>query len=166
MIYYYRRQPYFFSDELLSETGYWLGVCHGWFHLHGLPQAPRSGSEIYKTKNSSCPQRDSNSRPLDCEGIALTARPWRSDCRRVKTQLGFPCAVLIFMIIRGRVFFSCIQYCTHITSVLFCGLKNYYIRVLVHRLNIQSLCSPLLVDCSRIELPRLYIVAALQLGRL
>ena len=34
MIYHYRRQPYFFSDELLSETGYLLGVFHGWFHLH------------------------------------------------------------------------------------------------------------------------------------
>ena len=42
----------FFSNELLSETGYWLSVCHGWFHLHGLPQAARSGSEVYKTKNS------------------------------------------------------------------------------------------------------------------
>ena len=54
----------FFPDELLSETGYWLSVCHGSFHLHGLPQAARSGSELYKTKNYSCPQRDSNSRPL------------------------------------------------------------------------------------------------------
>ena len=52
----------FFSDELLSETGYWLGVCHGSFHLHGLPPAARSGSEIYKMNN---PQWDSNSRPLD-----------------------------------------------------------------------------------------------------
>ena len=67
----------FFSDELLSATGYWLGVCHGWFHLHRLPLAARSRSEIYKMKNSSCPQRDSNSRPLDWEAIALTARPRR-----------------------------------------------------------------------------------------
>ena len=67
----------FFSDELLSETGYWLGVCHGWFHLHRLPLAARSGSEICKMKNSSCPQRDSNSRPSDWEAIALTARPRR-----------------------------------------------------------------------------------------
>ena len=59
----------FSSNELLSETGYWLGVCHGWFHLHGLPPAARSGSEIYKIKNSSCPQRDSNSRPLDFEAM-------------------------------------------------------------------------------------------------
>ena len=45
----------FFSDELLSETGYWLGVCHGWFHLHGIPLAARSRSEIYKTKSTSRP---------------------------------------------------------------------------------------------------------------
>ena len=38
-----------------------------------------SGSEIYKMKNSSCSQRDSNSRLLDSEAIALTARLRRSD---------------------------------------------------------------------------------------
>ena len=69
----------FFSNELLSETGYGLGVCHCGFHLHGLPLAARSGSEIYKMKNSSCQQRDLNSRPLDCEAIALNARPFRPD---------------------------------------------------------------------------------------
>ena len=57
----------FFTNKLLSETGYLLGVCRGGFHLHGLPLAARSGIQIYKMKNSSCPQRDSNSRPLDCE---------------------------------------------------------------------------------------------------
>ena len=36
----------FFYIELLSETGYWLDVCHGFFHLYGLLQAARSGSEI------------------------------------------------------------------------------------------------------------------------
>ena len=25
-----------------SKTGYWLGVCYGWFHLHGLTRAARS----------------------------------------------------------------------------------------------------------------------------
>ena len=84
VIYYYRRQV-IFCDELLSATGYWLGVCHGWFHLHGLPLAARNGSEIYKTKNTSCPKRDSNSRPFDCEAIAFTARPRRSSYQRVKS---------------------------------------------------------------------------------
>ena len=70
-----RRQQYFYI-ELLSETGYWLDVCRGWFHLHELPQAARSGSEIYKMKNSSCPQRDLNSRPIDLEATTVTIRPW------------------------------------------------------------------------------------------
>ena len=25
-----------FSSEHFSTTGYYIGVCHGWFHLHGL----------------------------------------------------------------------------------------------------------------------------------
>ena len=70
-----RRQLYFYI-ELLSETGYWLDVCHGWFHLHGRPQAARRGSDIYKMKNSSCPQWDLISRPLDLEDNAVTIRPW------------------------------------------------------------------------------------------
>ena len=37
------KQPYF-SCEPISKTGYWLGVCHGWFHLHGLTRATRSES--------------------------------------------------------------------------------------------------------------------------
>ena len=32
----------FFSCEPISKTGYWLNVCYGWFHLHGLTQAARS----------------------------------------------------------------------------------------------------------------------------
>ena len=35
-----------FSCEPISKTGYWLGVCYGWFHLHWLTRAARS--EIYK----------------------------------------------------------------------------------------------------------------------
>ena len=31
-----------FSCEPFSKTGYWLGVCYGWFHLHGLTRAARS----------------------------------------------------------------------------------------------------------------------------
>ena len=157
MIYDCRRQPYFFSDELLSETGYWLGVCHGWFHLHRLPPAARSGSEIYKMKNSSCPQRDSNSRPSDWEAIALTARPRRPVLQPCLNLTRFSLCYLNLYDNTWHSVFSCIQYCTHITSVLFCGLNDNYIRILVHELYIiQSLYAlPLLIDCSRIELPRL-----------
>ena len=31
-----------FSCEPISKTGYYLGVCHGWFHLHGQTRAARS----------------------------------------------------------------------------------------------------------------------------
>ena len=40
--YYCRRQPYFSIEPLhVSKTGYWLGICHGWYHLHGLPRAAK-----------------------------------------------------------------------------------------------------------------------------
>ena len=32
----------FFSSELMYKTGYWLGVCHGRFHLLGITPAMRS----------------------------------------------------------------------------------------------------------------------------
>ena len=32
------------SSEPLSKTGYWLSVCHGWFHLHGLTRDARSAN--------------------------------------------------------------------------------------------------------------------------
>ena len=31
-----------FSSESLTKRGYWLGVYHGLFHLHGLTRAARS----------------------------------------------------------------------------------------------------------------------------
>ena len=36
------KQLEIFSCEPISKTGYWLGVCYGWFHLHGLAWAARS----------------------------------------------------------------------------------------------------------------------------
>ena len=41
VIYEWKRHP-FFSCEPISKTGYWLGVCYGWFHLHRLTRAARS----------------------------------------------------------------------------------------------------------------------------
>ena len=43
VIYHWKRQPYF-SCEPFSKTGYWLDVCYGWLHLHGLTRAARSKS--------------------------------------------------------------------------------------------------------------------------
>ena len=147
----------FFSDELLSETlftGYLLGVCHGWFNLHGLPLAARSESEIFKMKNSSCPQRDSNSRPLDCEAIAWTNRPRRPVLSPWLNLTRFSLCYLNLHDDTWQTVFSCIQYCTHITSVLFCGLNNNFIRVWIHRL---SLCSPLYTDVSLTESKSSYL---------
>ena len=101
VIYYCRWQPYF-SIEPLSIMGYWLGECRGWFHMHGLPRAARSGSENYKMKTF-CPQRDSNSRPLDCDATTV----WQWDVIhfwQIKTYLGFSCAIYFCILTRGRVF--------------------------------------------------------------
>ena len=38
---------FFFYPTFISKV-YWIGVCHGLFHLHGLPRAVRSGCEIKK----------------------------------------------------------------------------------------------------------------------
>ena len=40
----------FFSIELISKTGYWIRVCHGWFHLQGLSRAVRNASRARITK--------------------------------------------------------------------------------------------------------------------
>ena len=39
-----------FSIEPLSKTGYWLGVCHGWFHLQGLTGGVKNASRVRITK--------------------------------------------------------------------------------------------------------------------
>ena len=60
----YNSVAIFLSSEPFSETGYWLGVCHGWFHLQGLTRAVRNtfGARITEWKNS-CPLWDSNPWP-------------------------------------------------------------------------------------------------------
>ena len=50
VIYYCKWQPYFFSIEPLSKTGYWLGVCHGWFHLQGITGGEKNTSRVRITK--------------------------------------------------------------------------------------------------------------------
>ena len=40
----------FFSIEPLSKTGYWQGVCHGWFHLQGLTRGVKNASRMRITK--------------------------------------------------------------------------------------------------------------------
>ena len=45
-----KRQPYFFYRVFRSKTGYWLGVCHGWFHLQGLTGGVKNASRVRITK--------------------------------------------------------------------------------------------------------------------
>ena len=64
---------FFFISELLSKTGYWLGVCHVLYNLHGLTRAARSeNGELQNEK--SCPQRDLNSRSLNHKSSAVSNR--------------------------------------------------------------------------------------------
>ena len=58
----------------LAKTGYWLGVCHGWFHLHGITRATRSDNRELPNENS-WPRWDSNSQPLNHKSSAVTIRP-------------------------------------------------------------------------------------------
>ena len=55
----------FFFYQKISKTGYWLGVCDGWFHLQGLPRAARNASRarITKWKKNLFLVRDSNLGP-------------------------------------------------------------------------------------------------------
>ena len=41
----------FFSSEPFSQTGYWLGVCHGLFHLHGFNWPMRSANRELQNEN-------------------------------------------------------------------------------------------------------------------
>ena len=48
----YKTPAIVFSIEPLSQTGYWLAVCHGQWHLHGLTRDARTGkqAELQKEK--------------------------------------------------------------------------------------------------------------------
>ena len=48
MIYTTGNDSHIFSSKALSKTGYWLGVCHGWFHLRGISWPVRSANRELK----------------------------------------------------------------------------------------------------------------------
>ena len=50
IIYYWRREPHISFSKPWSKTGYWLSVCHGWFHLHWLTRAGRSENRELQDK--------------------------------------------------------------------------------------------------------------------
>ena len=94
-----------FCIEPLSLTWYLLGVFHGWFHLHGLTRAANIANWQLKNEKNSCPQRDSNWRPLDCEVTTVTIRRWDLIYHpQVKMTPEFTCVIYIYIITCGRVF--------------------------------------------------------------
>ena len=42
----------FFLYRTVIKSGYWLGVCHAWFHLHWLTRAAMSGKIELQKKSS------------------------------------------------------------------------------------------------------------------
>ena len=96
-------------------------------------------------KNSSCQQRNLNSRPLDLEANAVTFRPWGMHTfTLLKLNQIFP-ALPMSSSYHVAECLSCIQYCSHTTSVLFCSLTNNQTSILVHRLNNPVFVLPLLI---------------------
>ena len=98
-----------------------------------------------RNENSSCPQRDSNSRPLESEAIALTAWPFTM-------YSGHTVDVLKLNLIFPLLFKSSSEHmaeCFVVYSVLYsysiCIILRFdqtYKIILVHRLNKSSLCVP------------------------
>ena len=84
----------FFSIELISKTGYWLRVCHGWFYLQGLPRAVRNASRARITKWKFIAHCGIRTR-----GLRITKRRcyhWatKTDISRVDKSLpGFNCTI-------------------------------------------------------------------------
>ena len=130
----------FFLSNLFSKTLYWQSVRNCWVHFHGLTREEREP----RIKNKkSCPQWNSNSRPLDFEVITVTFRPW------VPSFYNYLCYLCLHLNERQS---SCIQYCSHITSVSFCCLKNIYwtkkeryikfsLQLRIFHLNIVKVCT-------------------------
>ena len=93
---FFARQPYF-SIEPISLTGYSLRVCHGWFHLQGLPcYIERSGTrverELQNEKFLITVGFEPRAFRLQSEGATTEQR--RTDvCRVNKRVPGFNCAI-------------------------------------------------------------------------
>ena len=73
VIYHWKRKPHF-SSEHLSKTGYWLGVCHGWFHLHWIIRHVMSANRESQNENS-WSVWDSNPGPSVRSEVAMCCAP-------------------------------------------------------------------------------------------
>ena len=93
VIYNCKRQPYF-SIEPLSKTGYWLGVCHGWFHLQWLTEGVKNASWVRITKLKSLAHCGIRTRDLPLTKRARYHWATKTNVSRVvKRSPGFTCAI-------------------------------------------------------------------------
>ena len=80
----------FFSIEPLSTTGYWLGVCHGWFHLQGLTGGVKNANWVRITKLKSLAHRGIRTRDLPLTKRARHHWATKADVNRAdKSSPGF-----------------------------------------------------------------------------
>ena len=94
VIYNCKRQPYFFSIEPLSKTRYWLGVCHGWFHLQGLTGGVKNASWVRIIKLKSLVHCGIRTRDLPFTNRARYHWATETDVSRAdKRSPGFTCAI-------------------------------------------------------------------------
>ena len=83
--------------------------------------------------------------PLDLEANAVTIRPWGLHTISLLklNQIFLALTMSSSWHVAGCL--SCIQYCSHTTSVLFCSLTNNHTSILVHGLNNPVFLLPLLI---------------------
>ena len=84
----------FFSIEPLSQTGYCLGVCYGWFHLQGLTGGVKNASRVRITKLKIPAHCGIRTRVLPFTKRARYHWATKADVRLAdKTSPGFTCAI-------------------------------------------------------------------------
>ena len=94
----------FFSVEYISQTGYWLGLCHCWFHLQGLAWAVKISSRARITKWKIFAHCRIRTRDLPL--TKRTRYHWATGtdvCLEDKSSPAFTCAILRNLpVARGR----------------------------------------------------------------
>ena len=84
----------FFLSSLYLKTGYWLGVCHGWFHLQGLTVGVKNASRVRITKLKSLTHYGIRTRDLPFTKQARYHWATRADVSRAdKRSPGFTYAI-------------------------------------------------------------------------
>ena len=123
VIYHWKRKPHF-SSEHLSKTGYWLGVCHGWFHLHWIIRHVMSANRESQNENS-WSVWDSNPGPSVRSEVAKCCTPRSDNYRVLQFWLRFiwVCYLiyLYHVVDEAKLF---VVYLCHVLSISFCCLTN------------------------------------------